>query len=133
MSRLKVVYVVDHDPVSRSRIRRLLARPGWSFRTLDGAREAWAGLDALHPDLIIAELQLPDVDGLSLLQAIHRRDPSIRTILVAEGDMPETARRALSTGTLDGLAAKPLDENLARMAGQLLDGPQEDDWLSRAM
>jgi hypothetical protein len=67
MSRLKVVYVVDHDPVSRSRIRRLLARPGWSLRTLDG------------------------------------------------------------------LAAKPLDENLARMAGQLLDEPQEDDRLPRAL
>jgi DNA-binding NtrC family response regulator len=133
MSRLKVVYVVDHDPVSRSRIRRLLARPGWSFRTLEDARQAWAGLDALHPDLIVADLHLPDIDGLALLQAVHHRDPSIRTILAAAGEMPAAARRALDTGTIDGLAAKPLDENLARMARQLLEGPDEDDWLPRAM
>jgi hypothetical protein len=46
--------------------------------------------------------------------------------------MPPAAHRALRAGTIDALAAKPVDAMLVGMARQLLDDPVADDWLSEA-
>ena len=127
MSRLKVVFVVDPDPVSRRETVRTLLRPGWSFRSCDDAHQLWADLEQLRPDLVVAELALPGVDGIALSRALHQRDPSIRTILVAGGEMPDVARRALREGIVDGLAAKPLNGTFVRMARQLLGESPLDD------
>jgi len=130
MPRLKVIFIVDDDPVSRRLIARLLARPGWSFRLCADAQEAWKALDDLLPDLVISDLSMPGVDGLTFLAAVGDRAPAVHTILVSGADMPPAAHRALRDGTIDALAAKPVDALLVGMARQLLDEPAADDWLS---
>ncbi len=133
MPRLKVIFLVDDDPIARRLLARLLARPGWSFRLFADAQEAWKALDDLLPDLVISDLCMPGVDGLTFLAAVGDRVPAVRTILVSGGDMPPAAHRALRDGTLDALAAKPFDAMLVGMARQLLGEPADEpsgDWLS---
>ena len=132
MPRLKVIFIVDDDPVSRRLIARLLVRPGWSFRLFAAAQEAWKAMDDLLPDLVISALCIPGVDGLTFLAAVGDRAPTVHTILVSGADMPPAAHRALRDGRIDALAAKPVDAMLVGMARQLLDEPAADDWLSEA-
>jgi len=128
MARLKVIYVVDADPMARHGLWRALTRPGWSFRLLGDARTALEAMRQLPPDLVIADLDLPGVDGVALLAEIHHRAPSVRTILVSGTEVPPGARTAVRDGLIDGLAAKPAGGLLIGMAEQLLGETLAADW-----
>ena len=90
---------------------------------VDGADNGPDGFDrALRGtyDLVILDLLLPRLDGLSVLSELHRRSPELPVVIVsARSDLP-TKLRGFNLGANDYLA-KPfaLDELLARVRVQL--------------
>jgi two-component system, NtrC family, C4-dicarboxylate transport response regulator DctD len=129
---MKLVFIVDHEPQARHGLWCMLTRPGWSFRLFADARAALAAMDVRPPDLVVADLDLPDHDGVALLGEMHRRDPSVRKILLIGTEPPPGARHALHDGIIDGVAAKPAGMLLGLMARELLDEPYDDDWMAQA-
>ena len=60
--------------------------------------EAFVLAHALHPDIVLMDLRMPDGDGISTTKRITRELPSIRTLAVSWSDEPSDVRDALYAG-----------------------------------
>jgi DNA-binding response OmpR family regulator len=114
------ILVIEDESRIRSFLARALEAEGFA---VDGADNGADGLEralrGIH-DLVILDLLLPRLDGLSVLAELHRRSPDLPVVIVsARSDLP-TKLRGFNLGANDYLA-KPfaLDELLARVRVQL--------------
>lgn len=95
----RLILVDDHD-LARSGLRSLLA----GARNLEIVGEARSGREALalcrglQPDLVLMDVRLPDMDGLSATRAIRRRHPEIRVILFTMYEADDYAHEAMRVG-----------------------------------
>jgi hypothetical protein len=106
----RLLYIED-NPVNALIVRELVAQRG--NLTLDEADDGTTGIDrarSAQPDLILLDMQLPDIDGLEVLRRL-RADPataSIPCIALSANAMPEDIQLALGAGFAD-YWTKPLD------------------------
>ena len=71
-------------------------------------------------DLIIVDLRLPDMDGLSLIKAVRQFDPFMKVIVMTAYGSPETEREVRKLG-IHGYVTKPfVVEDMKRMIAQLV-------------
>ena len=110
------ILVIEDEPRIQEFVTRGLTAEGF---TVEACGDGATGLErGLHEgfDLVILDLLLPGIDGLTLLSEVHRRRPELPVlILSARSDLP-TKLRGFELGARDYLA-KPfsLDELLARV------------------
>jgi len=100
------VLVVDDHPSFRHCARRLLTEEGFEVvgEAEDGAT-ALALADKLAPDLILLDIQLPDVDGLEVASRLLEREPGLRIVLVSSRDRDAYGARIEASGVC-GFVAK---------------------------
>jgi DNA-binding response OmpR family regulator len=114
------VLVVDDQPRIVAFVSRALSAEGLA---VDGAHDGVRGLQlalAGHYELIVLDLLLPGLDGLSVLQGILRHDPCQQVLVLSALSDVETKVQALELGATDYLA-KPfaLKELIARVRARL--------------
>src|SRR5262245_6698483 len=82
------IAVVDDDPAVLKALTRLLRTRALRARTYESAREFLAALSDGLPACLIADLQMPEMTGLELLQHLKRSNIHIPTIIItAHGDV----------------------------------------------
>jgi two-component system, OmpR family, response regulator len=110
------ILVIEDEPRIQEFVTRGLTAEGFTVEaSADGATGLERGLQE-NFDLVILDLLLPGIDGLTLLGEVHRKRPELPVlILSARSDLP-TKLRGFELGARDYLA-KPfsLDELLARV------------------
>jgi DNA-binding response OmpR family regulator len=110
------ILVIEDEPRIRAFLARGLEAEGYA---VDEAGDGQAGLrrEALERhDLVVLDLLLPGIDGLSVLRELQRRRPELPVVIVsARSDLP-TKLRGFGLGARDYLS-KPFsfDELLARI------------------
>ena len=115
------VLIVDDEPDQREILMRRLREidPTWVLDEAGDGYEAGIKIGTIRPDLVVLDLMMPGVDGLSLCRSI-RANPDTRSmrVLAVTGDPGEQARaRALQAGA-DLCLAKPID--FARLRHEVL-------------
>lgn len=79
-----VVLVVDDDERLRQLERRILEAGGYRVIEAEGAHQAFAILrDGTHVDLVIADLDMPEVRGEDMVMEIRRAKPGQRVLYVS--------------------------------------------------
>ena len=102
------VLVVDDEPDLCELLSITLQRMDLLPRTANNVAAAQRLLKTEHFDLCLTDMQLPDGNGLELVQWIQQYSPSVPVaVITAHGNM-ETAVRALKLGAFD-FVSKPLD------------------------
>jgi two-component system response regulator FixJ len=105
----EIVFVVDDDAGARDSLCALLESAGVASEAFDSAR---AFLDAHRPErsgCLIADIRMPDMDGLELQEELNRRNAGLPVIVVTgHADVP-LAVRAMKAGAVD-LIEKPYDD-----------------------
>ena len=100
--------VVDDDEFIRAVIRERLKIEGFSVDEAQNGKEALARLDKEDYSILLTDLRMPEMDGISLLQEVYCRFPdTARIVMTAHGQL-ETAVTALKTGAFDYIL-KPLN------------------------
>jgi two-component system cell cycle response regulator DivK len=121
------ILIVDDNPANLKLVRVLLSTEGYEVRVALDAREALSALQGFHPRLILMDLQLPDIDGLTLTRRLKAEPAMSDVIIVAitAYAMKGDKQRALDAGC-DGYIAKPIDtRTLASLVARYLEGSRE--------
>src|SRR5918996_2722449 len=117
------VLIVDDEPMVRDVLERYLTRGGFVAETVGDGEAALAAFDASRPDLVLLDLMLPRVDGLSVFRSIRARASTPVIMLTARGEEAERIA-GLELGA-DDYVAKPFSprEVVARVQAVLRRGP----------
>ncbi len=112
------VLVVDDNPLNVELALAVLAADGMQVETALDATEAAQRLAEFKPDLVLMDIQLPGVDGLTLTRQI-KADPASRHVVVLAFTayaMKGDEAKMLAAGC-DGYLSKPID--VASFAAQV--------------
>ena len=104
------ILIVDDNPANAALLAFLLDQNGYQTRTAADADEALEILGRFAPRLIMMDLQLPGMDGLTLTRKL-KADPATRDILIialTAYAMKGDDERARAAGC-DGYVSKPID------------------------
>jgi len=122
-----ILLIDDQRFVGVALARLLAGEPGLELHCCERGAEAEAAADRIRPALILQDLVLPDVDGLTLVQAFRQRASTAHTpvIVLSGNDDAGTRERALAAGAVDYLVKLPkkdvllacLDRHLSAAAG----------------
>lgn len=101
--------VIEDDEYSRDALAHLLVAEGYEAQS---ASDGESGLEKAHemnPDVIVLDLNLPDIDGKKVIEMI-RGDGPLKSvpILVVTGDEDKAAQQAVDLGA-DGYLTKPVE------------------------
>jgi signal transduction histidine kinase/DNA-binding response OmpR family regulator len=118
MSRNRIL-VVDDDPSTRDLLRVMLERAGHEVREAGGGRAGLRDLYAMAPDLVILDVNMPDLDGWATLERI--RDLSEVPVLMLTARQAEMERVRGLQGGADDYVVKPFghQEIVARVQALL--------------
>jgi two-component system cell cycle response regulator DivK len=106
----KTILYVEDNPENRLLIRRVLTAEGFEVVEAEDAQQAFQVVETLHPDLILMDINLPEIDGYSLTAKL-RQKPHLRKvpiIALTANVMRGDRERTLEAGC-DGYIQKPID------------------------
>ena len=106
----RVLYIED-NAVNMLIVRELLAqRPGIEFHGAADGRQGLALAAELKPDLVLIDMQLPDMDGMEVLRRLRSQPgtAALSCVALSANAMPEDVQRARAAGFTD-YWTKPID------------------------
>jgi len=105
------ILLVDDDRGLLRLLSMRLSAAGYMVETAEGGEQALVQLPLFRPHLVITDLQMGGMDGMTLFHRIHTRNPSLPVlILTAHGTIPD-AVEATSRGVFSYLT-KPFDSKV---------------------
>ncbi len=111
-ARRLLLLAVDNEPGMLALVERFAQGAGFDVASHGGGSEALKQIAALHPDVVLVDLQTPEMTGLDMLRAIREIEPACAVVLMTGRASVDTAIEAVKLGALDCLT-KPL--NLGRL------------------
>jgi DNA-binding NtrC family response regulator len=127
---------VDDEQVLRETLAELLEQEGFPVKTADSASAALTLVEQEHFDIVFCDLQLPDQDGVTLLEKILQINPETFVLVLTAYGSLDTAVEAFKRGAHDYLTKPVRFEELVAKLRQLLRYRQlylENQWLRREL
>ena len=125
MNRLMKLLVVDDHSVVREGLVALLKQAGPDTLVLQARNAAEAfSISAAYPDvdLVVMDLVMPGMDGLTALAEFGRRHPGLPVIVLSSSEDPQDARRALAQGALGYVPKSASQHTLISAIGLVMEG-----------
>lgn len=129
---IQVVLADDHDLV-RSGIKALLSTVE-GVQVIAEARngnELLALLESVKPDVVMTDISMPGMDGITAIAEIHARFPDVRVIVLSMYDTVDFVKRAVASGAC-GYLMKDAPPVPARTAARPSSGSRRLRWPRRA-
>src|SRR4051812_40619959 len=79
----RTILVVDDHPATSSLIQRTLTQQGYTVSTVADGAAALVAAATQHPDLVIADVYLPGLDGLAVIHTLRQQDPRLSVIAMS--------------------------------------------------
>lgn len=115
------ILVVDDSPDTLEVLQRNLESKGYRVFTAPGAVEAIKILESTAVELVITDLKMPNVDGLSLVRHIQENFKDTEVMMITGYPSIEGAVEAVKTGAEEYLAKPFTDEELFAAVKRVLD------------
>lgn len=107
------VLIVDDEPMIREGLRTLIPWTSYGFEIIDSAsngREALEKYHNHHFDLIIADIRMPEMSGITLVETIREHDKDVHFMILSGYADFDYARKAINA-RVTGYLLKPVDED----------------------
>lgn len=118
------VLIVDDIAETRENVRKLLQFES-DVDVTGTARSGKEGIQLaqeLDPDVVLMDINMPDIDGISATEAIREKSPHIQVVILSVQGDPNYMRRAMLAGARDFLTKPPMGDELIsaiRRAGEM--------------
>ena len=116
-----LILVIDDDQTVCELMARYLEREGFVVRTATGGREGLQLARELHPAAITLDINMPDLDGWTVLAAM-KGDPQLADIPVVLVTIEDNRSRGYSLGATEYMT-KPIDRDRLISLLQGISGP----------
>jgi DNA-binding response OmpR family regulator len=125
-----VVVVEDEQPV-REHLTQLLQDNGFLVTSTGMGTEVERIMEKIRPQLVLLDLQLPDIQGQSICRQIKRNDPETVVIMLTSKDTPQDISEGFDIGA-DDYIKKPFSEEelIARIKARLKQQTDENEMLT---
>ncbi|MEV0154419.1 response regulator transcription factor [Micromonospora sp. NPDC050686] len=91
--------VVDDHPMWREGVARDLAEAGHQVVATSGeGRQAIRVAPAARPDVVVLDLQLPDISGVAVIRGLRAALPQVRVLMLSASGEPESVLEAVKAG-----------------------------------
>jgi two-component system NtrC family response regulator/two-component system response regulator HydG len=102
------VLVVDDEENALGALADILRDEGYEVATTKDGEEALAAADSFAPAVVLADLRMPKMDGLELMEKLRERGSEAKVVVMTAHGSVATAVKAMKMGAADYLT-KPLD------------------------
>jgi len=111
------ILLAEDNPINRRLMEGLLTREGHQVVAVEDGRKALGAISAQPFDLVLMDMQMPELDGIAATRAIRARDPPANDvpILAISADSQPERRRSYFEAGIDSFLPKPI------VSGQLLE------------
>ena len=106
------VLIVDDNPMDRRIAGACVEKSGMSAAYAENGREALEVLDAAAPDIVLTDLDMPEMNGLELVRQLRSRAPTLPVILMTAKGSEDTAAEALKAGASSYVPKRHLPHEL---------------------
>jgi len=93
--------VIDDEQGIRSLLDTLLSRKGYAVVLADGSRKGLELFRRERPDVVVLDLKMPGMDGLTVLQQIRSLNPDQPVIMLTGAGTPEREQQARALGVTE--------------------------------
>jgi len=128
----KSILIIDDEPNARAGVVRVIQDLGCLAREAGDGASGLEQFRAHGADLVITDLRMPGMSGLSVLATLRRDAPDVPVIVITAYGSADTAREALQQGAFDFIS-KPFDletiELVVRRALKLVSLEHENETL----
>ncbi len=118
------VLIVDDVADTRENVRKLLQFES-DVDVVGAARSGKEGIQLsqeLDPDVVLMDINMPDIDGISATESIRQKSPQVQVIILSVQNDQNYMRRAMLAGARDFLTKPPVGDELIsaiRRAGEM--------------
>lgn len=125
MESSKNIWIVDDDKSIRWVLEKAFTKDGLTPRSFEDPTQILAELDNEHPDVIISDIRMQKMDGISLLENLKQRVPDIPVIIMTAYSDLDRAVSAFREGAFEYLS-KPFDvEEIVGLVNRALKEKQQ--------
>ncbi len=132
MSTIRVVIADDH-PIVRSGIRDLLER-AIDIQVIGEAstgKEALLLVEEVVPDVLLLDMQLPDMKGIEVAQQLQQSGASVKILVLSAHDDPQYIHELMDTGAMGYLVKEEAPQVIVNAVRGIARG--EQGWVSRSV
>jgi DNA-binding response OmpR family regulator len=102
------ILIVDDDPAIRNLIFRFLGQKNYQMESAQDGKSALEVFDRFSPDLVVLDLNLPDINGYNLCEEMRKRKGNVFILMLTSLSDPTNIIKGFQGGTDDYLT-KPFD------------------------
>lgn len=95
------IMVVDDAAFMRVRLKNVLGEQGHEVIEASNGAEAVTLYEQQRPDLVLMDITMPEMDGISALRAIRDKDPDAKVIMCSALGQERTVIEAIKSGAKD--------------------------------
>jgi CheY-like chemotaxis protein len=107
--------MIDDEPNTITTFSICLESEGYAVSRAFNGKEGLEKVEAFHPDLVLLDLKMPQIDGMEVLSRIKKKSPETIVIMMSAFGTPELENEAKAKGALKFLN-KPLSPGEIREA-----------------
>lgn len=104
------ILIVDDAEFLRVRISKMLTGDGFEVIEADNGAKAVETYQAVHPDVVLMDITMPEMDGLTALKHIRAIDPKAKVIMLTALGQESVVLEAIKSGARD-FVVKPFERD----------------------
>ncbi len=113
---MKRVFLVDDQQLVLNAMRRELSRSGCELVTFVSPEEALREAKRNPPDVVVIDLVMEEMDGISLLTRLHQLNPKVRAVVISTGLDLFLVNQASLMGIVHSVLPKPWPSDSLKQA-----------------
>jgi DNA-binding NtrC family response regulator len=121
MSREDIVLIVDDEKVMRESLVEWLQEDGFGVASAESGMEAIQKLDQINPTVMVADIKMPGMDGITLVRKVKEHRPDLPIVMITAFATVENAIQSMKEGAYDFITKPFPPEKLSHVLRHVIE------------